>query len=32
MVRLSMPLAGTTKEVIKGLKIRMGLGLPEGFE
>ena len=31
-VRLSMPLAGTTKEVIKGLKIRMGLGLPEGFE
>jgi 3-hydroxyisobutyrate dehydrogenase-like beta-hydroxyacid dehydrogenase len=31
MVRLSMPLAGTTKEVIKGLKIRMGLGLPEGF-
>ena len=32
MVRLSMPLAGTTKEVIKGLEIRMGLGLPEGFE
>lgn len=32
MVRLSMPLAGTTKEVIKGLKIRMGLGLPDGFE
>jgi len=32
MVRISMPLAGTTKEVIKGLKIRMGLGLPEGFE
>ncbi|OGA05239.1 MAG: hypothetical protein A3H35_10375 [Betaproteobacteria bacterium RIFCSPLOWO2_02_FULL_62_17] len=32
MVRLSLPLAGTTKEVIKGLKIRMGLGLPEGFE
>jgi 3-hydroxyisobutyrate dehydrogenase-like beta-hydroxyacid dehydrogenase len=32
LVRLSMPLAGTTKEVIKGLKIRMGLGLPEGFE
>ena len=32
MVRIAMPLAGTTKEVIKGLKIRMGLGLPEGFE
>ncbi len=32
MVRMSLPLAGTTKEVIKGLKIRMGLGLPEGFE
>ncbi len=31
-VRMSLPLAGTTKEVIKGLKIRMGLGLPEGFE
>src|SRR5712691_9925851 len=27
--RLSLPLAGTVKETIKGLKIRMGLGLPE---
>ncbi len=28
-VRLSLPLAGTVKETIKGLKIRMGLGMPE---
>ena len=27
--RLSLPLAGTAKEAIKGLKIRMGLGMPE---
>ncbi len=26
--RLSLPLCGTVKEVIKGLKIRMGLGMP----
>lgn len=28
-VRLSLPLCGTIKEVIKGLKIRMGLGMPQ---
>jgi 3-hydroxyisobutyrate dehydrogenase-like beta-hydroxyacid dehydrogenase len=27
--RLSLPLAGAVKETIKGLKIRMGLGMPE---
>jgi 3-hydroxyisobutyrate dehydrogenase-like beta-hydroxyacid dehydrogenase len=27
--RLSLPLCGSIKEVIKGLKIRMGLGMPE---
>jgi 3-hydroxyisobutyrate dehydrogenase-like beta-hydroxyacid dehydrogenase len=27
--RLSLPLAGTVREAIKGLKIRMGLGMPE---
>lgn len=27
--RLSLPLCGTIKEVIKGLKIRMGLGMPK---
>jgi len=27
--RLSLPLAGTVKETSKGLKIRMGLGIPE---
>jgi 3-hydroxyisobutyrate dehydrogenase-like beta-hydroxyacid dehydrogenase len=32
LARMSLPLAGTIKEVIKGLKIRMGLGLPDGFE
>ena len=26
--RLSLPLCGTVKEVVKGLKIRMGLGMP----
>ncbi len=30
--RLSLPLAGTVKEAIKGLKIRMGLGMPENPE
>jgi 3-hydroxyisobutyrate dehydrogenase-like beta-hydroxyacid dehydrogenase len=28
--RLSLPLAGTVKEVIKGLKIRLGMGMPKG--
>ncbi|OGA61745.1 MAG: hypothetical protein A3G81_07530 [Betaproteobacteria bacterium RIFCSPLOWO2_12_FULL_65_14] len=32
LARLSLPLCGTVKETIKGLKIRMGLGLPHGFE
>jgi len=32
LARLSLPLAGTVKEAIKGLKIRMGLGLPPGSE
>jgi len=32
LARLSLPMAGTVKEVIKGLKIRMGLGLPPGSE
>ena len=32
LARLSLPLAGTVKEVIKGLKIRLGLGLPRGSE
>jgi 3-hydroxyisobutyrate dehydrogenase-like beta-hydroxyacid dehydrogenase len=31
LARLSLPLAGTVKETIKGLKVRMGLGLPPGF-
>jgi 3-hydroxyisobutyrate dehydrogenase-like beta-hydroxyacid dehydrogenase len=30
VARLSLPLCGTVKETIKGLKIRMGLGLPRG--
>ena len=30
LARLSLPLSGTVKEVIKGLKIRLGLGLPGG--
>jgi 3-hydroxyisobutyrate dehydrogenase-like beta-hydroxyacid dehydrogenase len=29
LARLSLPLAGTVKEVIKGLKIRKGYGMPE---
>ena len=32
LARLSLPLSGTVKETIKGLKIRMGLGLPRGSE
>jgi len=32
LARLSLPLAGTVKEVIKGLKIRLGLGLPRRIE
>ncbi|HZQ75626.1 MAG TPA: NAD(P)-dependent oxidoreductase [Burkholderiales bacterium] len=30
LARLSLPLCGTVKEAIKGLKVRMGLGLPPG--
>jgi 3-hydroxyisobutyrate dehydrogenase-like beta-hydroxyacid dehydrogenase len=30
LARLSLPLCGAVKETIKGLKIRMGLGLPQG--
>ena len=29
LARLSLPLSGTVKETIKGLKIRLGLGMPE---
>jgi 3-hydroxyisobutyrate dehydrogenase-like beta-hydroxyacid dehydrogenase len=29
LARLSLPLCGAVKETIKGLKIRMGLGMPE---
>ena len=32
LARLSLPLCGTVKETIKDLKIRLGLGLPRGFE
>src|SRR6185436_17622547 len=32
LARLSLPLSGAVKEVIKGLKIRMGLGLPRGSD
>ena len=32
LARLSLPLCGSIKETIKGLKIRMGLGLPTGSE
>lgn len=32
LARLALPLCGTIKETIKDLKIRMGLGLPSGFE
>jgi 3-hydroxyisobutyrate dehydrogenase-like beta-hydroxyacid dehydrogenase len=30
LARLSLPLCGSVKETIKGLKIRMGLGMPHG--
>jgi 3-hydroxyisobutyrate dehydrogenase-like beta-hydroxyacid dehydrogenase len=32
LARLSLPLSGTVKETIKGLKIRLGYGLPHGSE
>jgi 3-hydroxyisobutyrate dehydrogenase-like beta-hydroxyacid dehydrogenase len=32
LARLSLPLCGTVRETIKGLKIRLGLGLPKGAE
>jgi 3-hydroxyisobutyrate dehydrogenase-like beta-hydroxyacid dehydrogenase len=32
LARLALPLSGTVKETIKGLKIRLGLGLPQGME
>ncbi len=32
LARLSLPLAGTVKETIKGLKIRLGYGLPHGSD
>lgn len=32
LARLSLPLCGTVKETIKDLKIRLGNGLPAGFE
>jgi len=32
LARVSLPLSGTVKETIKGLKIRLGLGLPPGSE
>jgi 3-hydroxyisobutyrate dehydrogenase len=32
LARLSLPLCGSIKETIKGLKIRLGLGLPPGSE
>ena len=32
LARLSLPLCGTVKETIKGLKIRLGYGLPHGSE
>jgi 3-hydroxyisobutyrate dehydrogenase-like beta-hydroxyacid dehydrogenase len=32
LARLSLPMSGTVKEAIKGLKIRMGLGLPPGSD
>jgi 3-hydroxyisobutyrate dehydrogenase-like beta-hydroxyacid dehydrogenase len=30
LARLSLPLSGSVKETIKGLKIRLGLGMPRG--
>ena len=32
LARVSLPLSGTVKETIKGLKIRLGLGMPPGAE
>lgn len=32
LARLSLPLSGTVKETIKGLKIRLGFGLPAGSD
>jgi 3-hydroxyisobutyrate dehydrogenase-like beta-hydroxyacid dehydrogenase len=32
LARLSLPLSGTVKETIKGLKLRLGLGLPQGAD
>ncbi|HEY3074892.1 MAG TPA: NAD(P)-dependent oxidoreductase [Burkholderiales bacterium] len=32
LARLSLPLCGTVKETVKGLKIRLGYGLPQGSE
>lgn len=32
LARLSLPLSGTVKETIKGLKIRLGYGLPRGSD
>ena len=32
LARLSLPLSGTVKETIKGLKIRLGYGLPPGSD
>ncbi|HUQ74575.1 MAG TPA: NAD(P)-dependent oxidoreductase [Burkholderiales bacterium] len=32
LARLALPLSGTIKETIKALKIRLGYGLPHGFE
>src|SRR3989442_1668872 len=32
LARLSLPLCGTVKETIKGLKIRLGYGLPRGSD
>jgi 3-hydroxyisobutyrate dehydrogenase-like beta-hydroxyacid dehydrogenase len=32
LARLSLPLSGTVKETIKGLKVRLGYGLPHGSD
>jgi 3-hydroxyisobutyrate dehydrogenase-like beta-hydroxyacid dehydrogenase len=32
LARVSLPLCGTVKETIKGLKIRLGYGLPQGSD
>jgi len=32
LARIALPLSGTVKETIKALKIRLGLGLPQGSE